>query len=103
MPRLLDYFEDREHFYLVQEYISGATLQQEVKRNGAQNETDVREFLGEMLPILQYLHERQVIHRDIKPANLIRRAQDKKLVLIDFGAVKTKLLKLLHHNPVRLH
>ncbi len=94
MPRLLDYFEDREHFYLVQEYISGATLQQEVKRNGAQNETDVREFLGEMLPLLQHLHERQVIHRDIKPANLIRRAQDNKLVLIDFGAVKNQVTQM---------
>ena len=91
MPRLLDYFEDKEQFYLVQEYISGATLQQEIKRNGILNEVDVKQFLGEMLPLLQYLHERQVIHRDIKPANLIRRAQDGKLVLIDFGAVKNQV------------
>jgi len=28
-PRLLDYFEDRQQFYLVQEYISGLTLQRE--------------------------------------------------------------------------
>ena len=31
VPRLLDYFEEREQFYLVQEYISGSTIQQEVK------------------------------------------------------------------------
>ena len=91
MPRLLDYFEDKEQFYLVQEYISGATLQQEIKRNGVLSEAGVKQFLSEMLPLLQYLHERQVIHRDIKPANLIRRAQDKKLVLIDFGAVKNQV------------
>ncbi len=91
MPRLLDYFEDQEQFYLVQEYISGSTLQQEIKRNGSFNEADVKQFLNEMLPLLQYLHERQVIHRDIKPANLIRRAQDGKLVLIDFGAVKNQV------------
>lgn len=29
-----------------------------------------------------------MIHRDIKPANVIRRKQDGKMVLIDFGAVK---------------
>ncbi|MDT9236564.1 SUMF1/EgtB/PvdO family nonheme iron enzyme, partial [Limnospira sp. PMC 917.15] len=29
-----------------------------------------------------------VIHRDIKPENIIRRASDKKLVLVDFGASK---------------
>lgn len=91
MPRLLDYFEDKEQFYLVQEYISGATLQQEIKRNGVLSEAGVKQFLSEMLPLLQYLHERQVIHRDIKPANLIRRAQDGKLVLIDFGAVKNQV------------
>ena len=91
MPRLLDYFEDKEQFYLVQEYISGATLQQEIKRNGVLSEAGARQFLSEMLPLLQYLHERQVIHRDIKPANLIRRAQDSKLVLIDFGAVKNQV------------
>ena len=91
MPRLLDYFEDKEQFYLVQEYISGATLQQEIKRNGVFSEAGVKQFLSEMLPLLQYLHDRQVIHRDIKPANLIRRAQDGKLVLIDFGAVKNQV------------
>lgn len=91
IPRLLDYFEDKEQFYLVQEYISGATLQQEIKRSGVLHEADIKQFLNEMLPILQYLHERQVIHRDIKPANLIRRTQDNKLVLIDFGAVKNQV------------
>lgn len=91
VPRLLDYFEANQEFYLVQEYISGATLQQEVKRSGPFSEAGVKQFLSEVLPMLQYIHSQQVIHRDIKPANLIRRAQDKKLVLIDFGAVKDQV------------
>jgi serine/threonine-protein kinase len=88
VPRLLDYFEANEEFYLVQEYVSGATLQQEIKRSGALSEHSVKRFLGEILPVLEYIHKNRVIHRDIKPANIIRRAQDEKLVLIDFGAVK---------------
>ncbi|MEM7725835.1 MAG: serine/threonine-protein kinase [Cyanobacteria bacterium P01_A01_bin.45] len=91
LPRLLDYFEHQEQFYLVQEYIGGDTIQQEVKRNGIFGEHRVKQFLVEILPLIQYLHERQVIHRDIKPANLIRRAQDNRLVLIDFGAVKNQV------------
>lgn len=91
VPRLLDYFEDNQQFYLVQEYISGATVQQEIKRNGPMSEAGARQFLSEILPLLQYIHSNQVIHRDIKPANLIRREQDRKLVLIDFGAVKTQV------------
>jgi len=91
VPRLLDYFEANQEFYLVQEYISGSTLQQEVKKNGPFTEVGVKQFLSEVLPMMQYIHSNQVIHRDIKPANLIRRTQDKKLVLIDFGAVKDKV------------
>ncbi|MBD0301336.1 MAG: pentapeptide repeat-containing protein, partial [Tolypothrix sp. T3-bin4] len=91
VPRLLDYFEDHEQFYLVQEYISGATLQQEVKRDGVLSEAKVKQFLSDILPLLQYIHERKVIHRDIKPPNLIRRDQDARLVLIDFGAVKNQV------------
>ncbi|MCG8364536.1 MAG: serine/threonine-protein kinase [Pseudanabaenales cyanobacterium] len=91
LPRLLDYFENNQEFFLVQEYISGATLQQEVRRGGPFSEAGVRQFLSEILPMIQYVHSHQVIHRDIKPANLIRREQDRKLVLIDFGAVKDKV------------
>jgi serine/threonine-protein kinase len=91
VPRLLDYFEDHEQFYLVQEYISGDTLQEEVKLNGILTETGVKQFLSEILPLLQYIHEQKVIHRDIKPANLIRRTQDARMVLIDFGAVKNQV------------
>ncbi|MEH2352759.1 serine/threonine-protein kinase [Nostoc sp.] len=91
VPRLLDYFEDHEQFYLVQEYISGDTLQEEVKLNGILSETGVKQFLSETLPLLQYIHDQKVIHRDIKPANLIRRTQDARMVLIDFGAVKNQI------------
>ncbi|MBD2353727.1 pentapeptide repeat-containing protein [Tolypothrix sp. FACHB-123] len=91
LPRLLDYFEYQQQFYLVQEYISGATLQQEVQRNGNFTEAGVKQFLSEILPLLQYVHEQKVIHRDIKPANLIRRTQDARMVLIDFGAVKNQV------------
>jgi len=91
VPRLLDYFEDHQQFYLVQEYVSGDTLQREVKQNGPFSEEGVKQFLSEILPVLEYIHSQKVIHRDIKPANLIRRSQDRKLVLIDFGAVKNQV------------
>lgn len=58
-----------------------------------------------MLGILQFIHSRNVIHRDIKPDNIIRRQQDGKLVLIDFGAVKqvqTQLLTLPGRTEVTI-
>lgn len=91
LPRLLDYFETNQEFFLVQEFINGKTLQQEVRHGGPFSEAGVRQFLSEALPLIQYVHDSKIIHRDIKPANLIRRDEDKKLVLIDFGAVKDKV------------
>ena len=91
LPRLLDYFEIAQEFYLVQEYVSGSTLQKEVKLNGPFSEVRVKRFLTEILPVVQYIHSHKIIHRDIKPANLIRREQDQQLVMIDFGAVKDKV------------
>ena len=91
LPRLLDYFETNQEFFLVQEFINGKTLQQEVRQGGPFSEAGVRQFLSEALPLIQYVHDSEIIHRDIKPANLIRRDEDKKLVLIDFGAVKDKV------------
>jgi serine/threonine-protein kinase len=88
IPTLLGYFEENQEFYLVQEYVKGNNLHQEVKKNGAFSEEGVKQLLSELLPILTYIHSEKVIHRDIKPANLIRSQTDKRLVLIDFGAVK---------------
>ncbi|MGB3294697.1 MAG: serine/threonine-protein kinase [Phormidesmis sp.] len=91
LPRLLDYFEIAQEFFLVQEYVSGSTLQKEVRQGGPFSEAGVKQFLSEILPVVQYIHSYKIIHRDIKPANLIRREQDKQLVMIDFGAVKDKV------------
>ena len=91
IPRLLDYFENRQQFYLVQEFVKGNTLQQEVKKKGVFNETQAKQVLKEILIILKDIHAQKVIHRDIKPANIIRRELDQKLVLIDFGVVKNQV------------
>lgn len=91
IPRLLDYFEDRKQFYLIQEFVKGNTLQQEVKKKGVFQEAKVKQVLREILVILKDIHNQKVIHRDIKPANIIRRELDQKLVLIDFGVVKNQV------------
>ena len=88
IPRLLAYFEEDQEFYLVQEYIAGHTLTQELVPGQRWAENRVIELLQEVLTILDFVHRHGVIHRDIKPDNLIRRNSDNKLVLVDFGAVK---------------
>ncbi len=89
IPELLAYFEENREFYLVQEYIPGHTLSEELPPvHGRQKESWVIDMLKGILEVLAFVHEHRVIHRDIKPSNIIRRAIDNRLVLIDFGAVK---------------
>jgi len=88
IPRLLAYFEEDQEFYLVQEYIEGHPLSQELIPGQPWDQTRVVALLQELLEVLDFVHHHGVIHRDIKPDNLIRRNLDKKLVLLDFGAVK---------------
>ncbi len=91
IPELLAYFEEEEKFYLVQQYINGQTVEQELDSEEIWSEAKVIELLQDSLEILEYIHTQGVIHRDIKPANLIRRHQDHKIVLVDFGTVKNML------------
>ena len=88
IPRLLAHFEDDQEFYLAQELIEGDPLTQELKDGLPWSETQVIPVLRDLLNVLAFVHEEGVIHRDIKPSNLIRRRQDGRIVLIDFGAVK---------------
>lgn len=97
IPQLLAHFTENEEFYLVQEFIDGTDFTDDIvpfakldngMPVGRMNETQVLNFLEDVLQTLVYVHQQGVIHRDIKPANLIRRRGDGKLVLIDFGAVK---------------
>ncbi|MGB7890448.1 MAG: bifunctional serine/threonine-protein kinase/ABC transporter substrate-binding protein [Microcoleus sp.] len=88
IPELFDSFEENDYFYLVQEYIEGHPLSQELTAGDGWNEKKTVALLREVLEILKSVHPEKIIHRDITPSNLIRRETDKKIVLIDFGAVK---------------
>jgi serine/threonine-protein kinase len=88
IPQLLAHFEENQALYLVQEFIDGDDLSRELIRGKPLSEPEVIALLQDVLKILEFVHQQNVIHRDIKPSNLIRRARDGKLVLIDFGAVK---------------
>lgn len=116
IPQLLAYFEEDKQFFLVQEFVEGQSLHDELKaalpemsdldsqaqdrlfaelenidaptRDKQLVEVKVIKILKDVLDVLEFVHSEGVIHRDIKPDNLIRRKKDQKIVLIDFGAVK---------------
>ncbi|PSB03147.1 serine/threonine-protein kinase, partial [Merismopedia glauca] len=88
IPNLLAYFTQDDRQYLLQEYIDGANLAQELDHQGAYNEAQIRQLLADLVPVLEFIHQHHVIHRDIKPENIIRRTSDRLPILVDFGASK---------------
>ncbi len=108
IPRLIAYFEQDKRLYLVQELIEGQNLLAELTQQGVFSEEKIWQLLADILPILKFVHDRNVIHRDIKLENIIRRrtapnpsllagnfrnsafyrGARRELVLIDFGVSK---------------
>ncbi len=86
VPKFIDYLEENNHFYIVEEYIEGDSLDSLLEHQW--NLESIIIFLWEILSILQLLHNKNIVHRDIKPSNLIQRKKDYKFTIIDFGAVK---------------
>ena len=97
IPRLYAHFEENGEFYLVQEFMDGHDLDEEITAGKKLSEEQTSKLLQDILEVLAFVHEQKVIHRDIKPSNIIRRKQDGKLVIIDFGSVK--VLSALTVNP----
>ncbi|PAX60182.1 tetratricopeptide repeat protein [Brunnivagina elsteri] len=98
IPQLLAYFEENQEFYLVQEFIEGNDLSNELIPGKVFSQEEVILFLQEILEILEFVHQKQVIHRDINPRNILRRKLDNKLVLIDFGAVKQITTNIVNYQ-----
>ncbi|NJK63076.1 MAG: protein kinase [Synechococcaceae cyanobacterium SM2_3_1] len=89
IPTLLAYVEQKGQQYLVQEYIEGMNLAEELTIQGPFSEAKIQQLLQNLLPVLHFIHSYQIIHRDIKPSNIIRRRGQQQLVLVDFGAART--------------
>ncbi|MCA6622278.1 MAG: SUMF1/EgtB/PvdO family nonheme iron enzyme [Pseudanabaena sp. M165S2SP1A06QC] len=100
IPTLFANLEHDNRQYLIQEFVDGDDLLKELREQGAFSEAKIRMLLADLLPVLQFIHDRNVIHRDIKPENIIRRRSPSNSgalsgsistgnhVLVDFGAAK---------------
>ena len=92
IPSLLAFFDQEERKYLIQEYIDGRDLLKILTEEGVFNQEQIEALLEDLLDVLKFVHDNNVIHRDIKPENIIKRQQDGKLVLVDFGAAKATIM-----------
>ena len=98
---MLDRFEEGGEFFIVQEWIDGKPLSQEISPGVKFTQSETIELLKQILEALVFCHQERAIHRDPKPENIMRRRVERQLMLIDFGAVKqlTKTTLLTQSRP----
>lgn len=95
VPRLLAFFQENQECYLVEEFIIGHPLSDEIGHGIPIPEDQVWKLLHEILEILIFVHGHGVVHGQVRAENLIRRHQDGKLVPINFSPVKEINAQLL--------
>jgi eukaryotic-like serine/threonine-protein kinase len=88
IPRSSEYFERHGEVFMVQDFIDGEDLGKQYLRGKMWSEQEMRVLLEDLLEVLDYVHQNQIVHRDVKPENIIQRQPDGQYVLIDFGAVE---------------
>ena len=96
-PSLISHFQEKDDFYIVQEYIDGENLYSELENNGIFSEQKIWIFLAKISTALEHIHGHKIVHRDINPRNIMRRFSDDQIFIIDFGASK-QIHNFLHKN-----
>jgi serine/threonine protein kinase len=88
---VFDFDHDEDMYYMVQEFLVGETLQEQLQRlNQSGRRMPLQDAIQHALDIcdvIEYAHKRGTIHRDIKPANIMLDVQG-QAILMDFGIVK---------------
>ena len=97
-PKPIDFFQDWEHHFLVEEYIEGIPLTTYSARHNVTlltrpTLTDTVEFyknfktiFTQLARIIDLLHKKNLVFGDLSPNNIIIRDEDLKVRIIDFEA-----------------
>ena len=88
IPRIINYYEDGNQLIVIEEYISGTSLQEKID-NSDLSVSDIRSYMIMLCNILEALHSMTppIIHRDIKHKKN-KKNKKKKTMLGDFNAAK---------------
>lgn len=86
--KVYDLFEENGTAYYVMDYVDGENLSARLKRTNAPlAESEVRNYLNQILDGLEAIHNEGMFHLDIKPTNIMVDSHN-VVKLIDFGASK---------------
>ena len=87
LVRYIDKRSDEQGVYILTEMVDGDNLDEFVNKNPDyfKDKRKLKEFVMQMLEVLDYLHNNQVLHLDLKPSNIMITRVGHKVKLIDLG------------------
>lgn len=85
IPELLAVFQENNNLYLVEDFIAGQPLSEEMAMTQGLSETEVINLLSQILETLAFIHQHRVIHQSLIPSHILRRESDSEIILINFG------------------
>jgi len=90
LPRIVDIINENGTIYVIMDFVEGKPLNEVLKAEGAQKQSDVIEWGRALASALDYLHSMNppIIYRDMKPSNVMLKP-DGSVKLIDFGTATT--------------
>ncbi len=89
-PNIVNVFgvgEDKGIRYIVQEYVDGRSLKEEIQDKGKLDWRLAVPVSIQMALALEHAHSQAIIHRDIKPANILV-TEDGVCIVTDFGIAR---------------
>ncbi|MDO5734184.1 MAG: Stk1 family PASTA domain-containing Ser/Thr kinase [Eubacteriales bacterium] len=92
--RVLDYGQDGDLRYIVQEYVRGSTLKDLIYDRGGLNWQLAVPLMIQISLALQHAHTRGIIHRDMKPQNVLV-TPDMIAKVTDFGIARAQAVNTI--------
>jgi len=88
--QLNDFYEEKDYFYLVMEYMTGGDVFDRIVDHRQYTEKDARDLIKCLLEAVKFMHDNGVAHRDLKPQNLLLKStdDDADIKVADFGFAK---------------
>ena len=88
--KLYEIYQEKQHIYMITEFLSGGELFDVLIKNRNLNENIAAKVIKQVFQAVNYLHNKKIVHRDLKPENLMLISEDKfDVKVIDFGLSRT--------------
>ncbi len=94
LPQIYCLHEENNTLTVIEEYISGNTVEELLSKNGAFPEVSVEIYISQLCEILKRIHSLNppIVHRDIKPSNVMITPEGQS-ILLDLNAARLEITK----------